>query len=553
MTIEILSDDILLNVFRHNLFVAPRFWPTLASVCQRWRQIVLTSSLGLDLRLYCTYGTPVLKTLDCWPAFPIIVKYGGSSNLDPPAPEDNDNIVSALKQSGRVSSVSLTVPSSLIKNLSSISEPLLELEELILRTQDDMQLTLPAAFGWGSRLRTLHVTRIAIPSLPLLLAPSQGLLDIQLHEIPGAGFFPPEAFASALSGMAQLQSLTFHLLSFPRRRSLPPLSGGRVVLPALMRLKYRGTSNYLDSLVARIDASHLESVNITFFSQPTMDAQELGHFIERTEMHTSFSHAAVENSAHAISITFTNSSSSTRLLRLQISCKQLDWQLSAMAQVCDSFSPFLFRVSNLGIIMTKLSSGNNDVDGERWRELVRPFNGAKEVLVAGKLEVATGFLCALSPGGGGATTDTTVLPTLQNLHVRVPESVNGQFRDAALPFITSRRLSGRPVELRFLCHICNTSFTRQQGLKTHLVDQHAYRVLCSYCDDFEHERGQDYVFQDHLEGEHPEIVRNDVLFSNPFSTLSLPSDLEALVNRHSSLRALVTIAPSTVAAEPHSQ
>jgi hypothetical protein len=73
----------------------------------------LTSPLGLDLRLYCTYGTPVLKTLDCWPPFPLVVNYGGSPMLDPPAPEDDGNIMAALKQSGRVSSISLTVTNSL--------------------------------------------------------------------------------------------------------------------------------------------------------------------------------------------------------------------------------------------------------------------------------------------------------------------------------------------------------------------------------------------------------------------------------------------------------
>ena len=455
MTIEILSDDILLNIFRHNLVVAPRFWPTLAFVCQRWRQIVLTSPLGLNLKLHCTHGTPVLNALSCWPSFPIIVKYGGAPNLDPPAPGDNDNIIAALKQSGRVSSISLTIPSSLIENLSTISDPLSELEELVLLTQNNVQLTLPAAFRWGSRLRTLHVTRIAIPILPLLLAPCQDLIDIQLHEIPGAGFFPPEAFADALAGKTQLQSLTFHLLSFPRRRSylsLPPSSGGRVVLPALTCLKYRGASKYLDSFVARIDAPHLKDIDITLFSQPTIDAQQLGRFIERIEMHTSFNYAEVENSAHAISITFTNSSASTRRLRSQISCKQLDWQLSSLSQVCNSFSPFLFR--NVIIKMVKPSSGN-DVDGEQWLELVRSFSGARGISVAG--EVATDFFSALSPGDGGVIADTTVLPALQILRVQMPESVNEQFRDAVLLFITSRLRSGRPVELRFLCHICDIS------------------------------------------------------------------------------------------------
>jgi hypothetical protein len=34
-------------------------------------------STTLRLRLFCTHGTPVLKTLDCWPTLPIVVQYGG--------------------------------------------------------------------------------------------------------------------------------------------------------------------------------------------------------------------------------------------------------------------------------------------------------------------------------------------------------------------------------------------------------------------------------------------------------------------------------------------
>jgi hypothetical protein len=126
-----LSDDILLEHISSLSGCHSTNFGLRSRVCQRWRQIVFASPLGLNLRLYCTYGTPVLKTLDCWPALPIIVQYGGSPNLDPPAPEDDDNIIAALKQSDRVSSINLTVTRSLLEKLSAISEPFSELEELV--------------------------------------------------------------------------------------------------------------------------------------------------------------------------------------------------------------------------------------------------------------------------------------------------------------------------------------------------------------------------------------------------------------------------------------
>ncbi|KAH9043476.1 hypothetical protein EDB83DRAFT_2553967, partial [Lactarius deliciosus] len=101
VTIGELSDNVLLNIFRYYLDVFPQHWPRLVHICRRWRRIVFASQQALHLRIICTHGTPVLKTLDCWPAIPIVVKYGGSVDLDPPAPEDEDNILAALKQSDR--------------------------------------------------------------------------------------------------------------------------------------------------------------------------------------------------------------------------------------------------------------------------------------------------------------------------------------------------------------------------------------------------------------------------------------------------------------------
>ncbi|KAH8994824.1 hypothetical protein EDB92DRAFT_228176 [Lactarius akahatsu] len=288
--IEILSDDVLLNIFQHHLHASPRCWPKLARVCRSWRQIIFTSPLGLRLRLYCTYRTPVLKHLDCWPPFPLVVDCVGSPMHRPPTPEDEDNVMAALEQSDRVCSIGLAVSNSLLKKLSTISEPFLELEELVLLSGSNVQLTLPSTFWWGHRLRTLRSTRIAIPSLPLLLSPSQDLVDLQLHEVPRVGYVSPEAFANALCGMTRLETLSLHFLSFPPRRnyfSLPPPPGDRVVLPALTCFKYRGISKFLDSLVARIDAPHLGNIDITFFNQPTLDASQLGLFVDRIEARSS--------------------------------------------------------------------------------------------------------------------------------------------------------------------------------------------------------------------------------------------------------------------------
>ena len=539
-----LPEDILLNIFRQYLDATPRFWPRLAWVCQKWRQIVLTSPLGLDLRLHCTYKTPVLKTLDFWPRLPIIVRYGGVPNLDPPALDDDDNIIAALKEFDRVSSIHLTVTKSLLQKISTISEPLSELEDLSLLSFDVVQPTLPSTFRWGALLRTLHSTGIAFPSFPQLILPSQGLVDLQLHKIPSSGYFPPEAFADALSGMTHLRTLSLHFISFPPRRNfllLPPQSGERIVLPALTCLKYRGTSKYLDSFVARIDAPHLGEIGITFFCQPTMDAFQLQRFIQRIEMQTSLSRAKVETSTHAISISFTDSGASTPL-RLQISCKQLDWQLSCMTQICDRISPILFHVGDLGINITQLSDGQDNPGVEPWLDLFRSFKfgSAKRFWVAG--ELMTDILCVLGPASEG---NTHMLPSLCQIRVQKPMMMDGPSWDSVQSFITKRSTPGRPVEVNapsYQCHICHRSFKEQQELKRHLRDKYGYQILCFYCGEFECRPGRNDLFREHLESKHAEVTRNDELISKASLT---PSQLVGLFNRHSTLRTPDIIKPST--------
>ena len=543
-----LSEDILHYIFRQYLDAFPQSWLTLVSVCQKWRQIIFTSPRGLNIRLHCTYKTPVLKALCLWPpGLPITIQYGGAPNLDPPAPEDDNNIIAALKQSGRVSSISLTVTSSLREKLSAISEPFTQLEDFVLFSQDTPQLNFPSSFHLGPCLRTVHMSRIAIPSIPRLLSPSQFLVDIQLHEIPITGYFSPDAFVNALSGTTQIRSLSLHFLSLPPRRNylrLPPPPGERIVLPALICLKYRGTSKYLDSFVARIDAPHLGEINIIFFYQPTIDASQLGQFIERTEIHALRFVAKVETSADSISISFARSTASTDSppLRLQISCKRLDWQLSCMAQVCDRISPFLSRVITLGINTAQSLGGKNDGNSEPWLDLLRSFKFSGVECFSVDSEVTTDILRVL---GLANERNLTMLPSLRLFDVDKNIEMVGPSWDSVQSFITSRSIFGRPVDIHgtsYQCHICYASgySSDAPGLKRHLREKHRYKVLCSYCGEFECTPGQSDLFPKHLKDKHPKIAHNDIPISEPSLTVTQMNDL---VNRHTSLRAPDVVPP----------
>ncbi|KAH9172869.1 hypothetical protein EDB89DRAFT_1962744 [Lactarius sanguifluus] len=67
-TVSTLPDNVLLEIFdlereRYSDLYVVWDWHILAHVCQRWRQIIFDSPNSLNLRIFCTYGTPVRKDL----------------------------------------------------------------------------------------------------------------------------------------------------------------------------------------------------------------------------------------------------------------------------------------------------------------------------------------------------------------------------------------------------------------------------------------------------------------------------------------------------------
>ena len=402
-----------------------------------------------------------------------------------------------------------------MKKLSTISEPFTELEGITLIPQYNLQLTLPGAIRWGPHLRTLHLTRIAIPTLPQFLSPPTALVELQLHEIPKDGYFCPEEFANALSGATHLETMSLYFLSLPPRRNHLSLSPSgvseRIVLSTLTSLKYRGTSKFLDSFVARIDAPRLGDIDVIFSSQPTMDASQLGQFLEQTEMQISLRQADVEISGHAISISFANASASTPL-RIYIPCQPLDWKVSLMAQVCSQCSPFLLHLGHLGINTTQSSSERDDVGGEQWLALFRPFGGARNIRGTG--ELTTDVLCAL--GEVNWDVAATLLPDLRHLSVGTPLAMYGPSWDAVQSFLGWRWIAGHPLQINapsYLCHICRSAFEQKEELRGHLQLKHAYRIVCSYCVDFEHITvlGYDQLIREHLASEHVDVPPTDKL------------------------------------------
>ncbi|KAH9046560.1 hypothetical protein EDB84DRAFT_657659 [Lactarius hengduanensis] len=417
-----LPAEVLLNVFRYYLDVSPRLWPGLVHICRKWRQIVFASQQALRLRLFCTPGTPVLKTLDLWPALPIVVQYGGSLAHDPPAPEDEDNIMVALKQSARVSSIHLAVTRSLREAFNAIEAPFSELEDLVLLSQDGGRLALPNTFRWGRHLHSLHLTRITFPALPQLLCSSRNLVDLQLHGVFKALRLSPGALGDALSGMTQLRALSLHFLPIANFVGATSPSRGRVVLPAITRLDFRGMSEYLEDLVVRMYAPRLGD---TFFDELIFDVPNLRKFINRIKMQKSHSRAEVLFSGHTISISFTQPGAPTRS-ELRISHEPLNRKLPSMTEICNRLATFLSGVEDLRV--HALTTGQDNMDSEKWAKLIHPFRGTKWFHIAGDLSVLSLEL--------SGKRRRPLLPALHKLYIHEPGPRYAPLREAAVSLMS---------------------------------------------------------------------------------------------------------------------
>jgi hypothetical protein len=442
ITIEKLSDKVLLNIFRYFLEASPRHWPTLMHICRKWRRIVFDSQRSLPIRLFFTHGTPVLKTLECWPTMPIVVQYGGSPALDRPAPEDEDDIVAALKQSDCVTSISLTVTRSLVEKLSAIDGPFSELEDLVLLSGNMMWLAFPNAFQWGPRLRRLHLTGMMItfsPQLIQLLHSSKNLVDLRLHKFLCLPRFLLDGLPNALSDMVQLRSLSLHFLSTAKYPTSPPPSGELVVLPALTCLNFQGRTEHLEDLVTRIDTPLLGQIKVTFLNKSNFDLSKLRTFISQTGMHKSHRRANILAYDLSTSISLTRPGDNAYLkLRLRRFILLSD-QLFFMAQICAQFSAFLFNVEDLLISVTRHSRRGDIFDGREWLEGLNSFPGVKWFHVFGNF--STDIVRAL---------DTRrKLPALHKLYMPQPASRHERLTEAVVSLMSSRQLSGHPIAVEY--------------------------------------------------------------------------------------------------------
>ena len=465
VTVDMLPDVVLLEIFDFYLnwarrqhdeydymnWIAIQSWHTLVHVCQKWRTIVLGSPHRLDLQLFCKATTPVNETLAVWPPLPIVIgQHGPLEYLQ------MDNIIAALEHNDRVCEILFlnVTNSGLEEVLAAMQQPFPELTRLDMWLLDDWDgwevvdemgetpvVTESFLGASAPLLRYLDLDSIPFPGLPKLLSSATGLVTLYLEDIPHSGYISPEAMVRCLSTLTRLESLVIDFkspLSRPSRETRRPHSPTRSILLALTYFRFEGVSEYLEDFVARIDAPLLDAFDIRFFHQLIFDTPQLTQFIARTPNTQPPVQARVAFSHRNVAVTCTGTY--LRNFSLGINCGQSDWQLSSLAQFCNSSFPeaFIPTVGHLYIYEKNYPQPDwqDDIEDSQWLEVLHPFTAVKDLFLS--REFASRIVPALQELTG------EVLPSLQNifledLHPSAP--VQG----AIGKFVAARQLSGHPI------------------------------------------------------------------------------------------------------------
>jgi hypothetical protein len=457
-----LYDDVLLEIFDFYVIecsdqpVSTEGWQMLAHVCRRWRSVVFQSPRRLNLRLLCTPTTRA-RDMDIWPPLPLIIC---EVNHMPPSRLGVDNIIAALEHNDRVCQIQLRFLTSSqfgdVTDSAAMQEPFPELTHLrleIAALRDDPRPILPDSFLGGTtpRLRSLYLDGVPFPGLPKLLLSATHLVELDLYGfygIPPSGYIPPEVMAAGLSALTSLELLRLQFL-YPRPRPAlesrrpppPPLT--RSILPSLTKIEFKGASEYLEQILARIDAPRLNELHITFFNQIIFDTPQLFQFIGRRPTLRAPEKGRIVFSSGAIFITFPPQTSGYGvLLSVEILCTASEWQLSSIEQVCTSSLPPVSTLEDLRIYERRKSRlrWQGDVENTLWLDLLSSFVSVKSLYLS--KEFVPRIVPALQELVGGRTTE--VLPTLETIFLEGFHP-SEPLHEGIEKFVAARRLTSHPV------------------------------------------------------------------------------------------------------------
>ena len=464
-SIHILDDYSLLNIF---IFCRPllldedendehlliqggawcreHWWYKLARVCHRWRRVIFESSSYLGLHLLCTHGTPVAEMLAHSPPLPLIIDYlNGERKM---TPDDEANILFALRHRDRVLRIRLRMPVANLKNLIVAMDrefPILEFLYIGSPNKHKTALILPKTLE-APHLLHVGLENFAVPIQSPLFLTAVGLKTLSLHNILPSAYFPPAVLLQRLSLIPQLETLEISFHSPIASRYVEQLSYApmitNVILPNLRRFAFQGVSAYLEALLPGIAMPLLDTLQIVFFNQLSFNLPHLVQLLGRTENLRPKSTKFWFQRDAVIVATFPHEGSKRYNFCIQVICSHFDWQVAISAQIVHILDPVFVAVEHLTLDYHGHHSSlywHNEADRTQWHELLRSFGNVKTLLVGDSLIGELSRSLRLDYGDR----PLELLPTLKELVCYAKGNVAHTF----LPFIHERKAAGVSVSL----------------------------------------------------------------------------------------------------------
>jgi len=253
------------------------------------------------------------------------------------------------------------------------------------------------------------------------------------------GAIYPDVMATCLATLPNLGELSIkYLYSRLGARPAPssPLPLTRAIVPSLTRFIFVGISEYLEDLVARIDAPSLDFVEIAFVRRHVFYVSHFVQFINRTERFKALTRASVVLHPWSCKITL---GSPTRF-GLETRGHSIPQPIAPVAQLCNELSPLLSHVESLEVSEDLDDQVESIVGTEDtpWLELFRPFPAVRSLFVSKGLQP---FIARALRELTGER-EGEVLPALRRLFVGRPSQPGSLWEVREETFLVTRKHSG---------------------------------------------------------------------------------------------------------------
>ncbi len=135
-----------------------------------------------------------------------------------------------------------------------------------------------------------------------------------------------------------------------------------------------------------------------------------------------------------------NSRLSDENLLIAVSCREPDWQLSFVEQICSSLHPLsTAEVLYVDHRYFELVWKDDAIENTLWVQLLLPFTAVINLYLS--KEFAPSIVASLQE-----LRMTEVLPSLQNIFVEALETP-GSFQETIAQFVAARKLSDHPISI----------------------------------------------------------------------------------------------------------